>query len=325
MNPSPVWGRRGNLAAGAAIQRPALGGGVLPYDLTARIAAFNARVIAIRTAAGVSAVSAYAGLQLPEPPVTTSTGTCSTNAHITDALMTSGLDVTIAPGFYTKKFSWGTTVSHQRWSMPTDGSVVINAPADDFVIEMQAPHHIEINGGVWVGGVLAQYISGGNLQAGGSHIKFKNTDIRSRVSTASYFDAHAFTRFDHVLIERSYWYARCGTAHNYGCQHFIIANCNFVNPATDDGTIESTFRFGGGGATSDLNLIMDCRGFNGVKANFRGHSGNNRLAYFANQFEGGGGLFGTPGEDSLQNSDLYLIDNAVYHIQFNSIQYNTIQ
>lgn len=299
-------------AGGAPAPGPAPGPAPAPaYDVGARLAAFNARLIAVRVAAGQSAVSSFAGLELPTAPTINpgAGGTVTTAGQLADAINTPNAEFVI-DGVITATMALG-AAAHQRWRFAAGSQLI--APAESYAISWNTAHHQELIG---EGGTITGGLNGFHPTLGGSHIKLKGLDIRTRLdSAATYFDAIGIERNHHVLIEGCYQFARAGSGHHYGNTHFIIANSETRCPATDAaGSIEATYRFGEG----DLCLVMDSLGFNGVKHTIRGHTGNGRMAYWHNMLIGGGGLFDIPGGGvDLQNADLVVMDNTFHHTATN--------
>ncbi|MBK6696801.1 MAG: hypothetical protein IPG50_32115 [Myxococcales bacterium] len=265
------------------------------YDVSARIAAFNARLVAVRVAAGQSATSTFAPLSLPTPPTLTAQLTVSNATEMAAALAMSNVEVTFTGSGFTATLNLSGR-HDQRWIFPA--GFTLTAPPDGYAIQYGNGSRIELvgTGGRVVGGTFGAPVD----------LRVRGMDIRTRTDSSQiYLDTHSMEPCSRVLIESSYWFAR-SYAMLYGqCTDFVVGNSEFVSAGA-----HATSRT----SASDLVLWMDSRLVTqGTQQLFRAHAGTNRFAGWNLRLEGSTGIYiGPAGAAGVNVQDLVLLDNAYY-------------
>lgn len=258
------------------------------YNTVARIAAFNARVTALRGS------SSFASIALPAAPTITSRITVSTAAEMAAAQGRAGVEVTFAGSGFVGTLS---PRADQRWIFPA--GFTLTAPSGGHALEVSGARRTELVG---TGGRVV----GGLTGSGHSDLRLSGMEVRSRSDSAqSWFDMHAMSNCSRVLIEGSHLYARSYALIYSDCNNVVVANSEVIS-AGEHATART--------ARGDLVLWMDSRLVTqGNQQIFRAHENSNRFAGFGLQIEGATGVYvGPAGVEGTQVQDLVLLDNSIY-------------
>ncbi|MEY4561641.1 MAG: hypothetical protein RLZZ618_918 [Pseudomonadota bacterium] len=265
--------------------------------MSARIAAFNARLSAVLAAAGQSSTSPFAGIALPIAPRITSYVTVANASQLATAAAMSNVEVTFTgPGFVGKLPL--DSRSDQRWIFPA--GFTLTAPAGDYAIEIGRSSRIELigTGGRVVGGMFSGSVY--------SDLKLKGMDIRTRTNSPQvWYDQIDIQYGTRVLIDSSYIWARQYALYYYYASNFVVANSD-LNASGEAAAV----RTGG----SDLVLLMDSRvKLGGSTQAVRAHDNTHRYAAWNLQVEGSTGFVAAPAPTvGTQVQDLVLLDNKFY-------------
>lgn len=272
--------------AGACVSPPPPTG----YDTVARIAAFNARLGAVRPGASWP-------IALPTAPTITQRRTVSTAAEMQAAMALDGIEVTFAGSGFVGTLNLAGR-RDQRWIFPA--GFTLTAPEGAVAIGAGRSQRVELvgTGGRVVGAFEAAYHS---------DMTMRGMDIRTRTnSSPQWIDQIQHNECSRVLIESTYLFARSYAVWSAGCNNVVIANSQLVGLGE-----HATARF----ERADLVLALDSRLVTqGTQMVYRAHQNTGRFGAWRVQFEGGlSGVYIAPAPTVMLNArDLVMLDSSIY-------------
>lgn len=254
------------------------------YDVSARIAAFHARLAEARPGATFP-------VALPAAPTITSRRTVSTATEMQAAMGVAGVEVTFAGSGFEGTLR---PRADQRWIFPA--GFTLTGPGGGVAISVDQTQRVALvgTGGRVVGAFQARQVA--DLLVQGMEV---------RAGSGQYANLNSVDQSQRVLIAGSYL-----SAPGYALIYSDNADMVVANSEIHSAGAYATTR----GARNQRVLLMDSRIVTmGNQQQVRAHAGSRQVAAFGLQIEGGtGAYFGSAGDGCPSVTDLVMLDSAYY-------------